>query len=55
MGMDSSELLKFFEEFPQGSETLILRIIHILTEKSKYLKFSIRKSYVNKFRFFLNV
>lgn len=34
MGMDSAELLKLIEDFPQYSETLVLRIIHILTEKN---------------------
>ena len=33
MGMDSSELLALVESCPKGSETLITRIIHILTEK----------------------
>ena len=35
MGMQSVELLKLVEEFPRGAETFVLRIIHILTEKSK--------------------
>ena len=34
MGIDSVELLKLIQEFPSGSETLVLRIIHILTEKT---------------------
>jgi len=34
MGMASDELLKLIEEFPRGAETFVLRIIHILTEKS---------------------
>ena len=34
MGMQSPELLKLVESFPRGSETFVLRIIHILTEKS---------------------
>lgn len=33
MGMESAELLDFLQNFPNGSETLVLRIIHILTEK----------------------
>ena len=32
MGMESSELLNLIEDFPEGAETLVLRIIHILTE-----------------------
>ncbi|XP_014288732.1 symplekin isoform X2 [Halyomorpha halys] len=34
MGMDSPQLLKLVEECPKGSETLVTRIIHILTDKS---------------------
>ena len=34
MGMNSVELLKLIQDFPNGSETLVLRIIHILTEKT---------------------
>lgn len=32
--MQSEELLKLVEDFPRGSETFVLRIIHILTEKT---------------------
>ncbi|KAL1131946.1 hypothetical protein AAG570_011557, partial [Ranatra chinensis] len=34
MGMDSPQLLKLVEECPKGSETLVTRIIHILTDRS---------------------
>jgi len=34
MGMYSPQLLKLVEECPKGSETLVTRIIHILTDKS---------------------
>jgi len=34
IGMDSQEILTLVENCPKGSETLITRIIHILTEKS---------------------
>lgn len=33
MGMESVELLKLVEECPKGSETLVTRVIHILTDK----------------------
>ncbi|XP_017776938.1 PREDICTED: symplekin [Nicrophorus vespilloides] len=33
MGMDSVELLKLVQECPKGSETLVTRVIHILTDK----------------------
>ncbi|KAK4880146.1 hypothetical protein RN001_008292 [Aquatica leii] len=35
MGMDSVELLKLVEECPKGSETLVTRVIHILTDKGQ--------------------
>ncbi|XP_060516392.1 symplekin [Cylas formicarius] len=33
MGMDCSELMKLVEECPKGSETLVTRVIHILTDR----------------------
>nr|XP_022904714.1 symplekin [Onthophagus taurus] len=33
MGIDSSELLKLVEECPKGAETLVTRVIQILTDK----------------------
>lgn len=33
MGMNSSELLRLVEDCPKGSETLVTRVIHILTDK----------------------
>lgn len=35
MGMESPQLLKLVETCPKGGETLITRIIHILTEKGE--------------------
>ena len=35
MGMGSVEILKLVENCPKGAETLVTRIIHILTEQSK--------------------
>ena len=35
MGMHSPELLLLVENCPKGAETLVTRIIHILTDKSK--------------------
>ncbi|KAF5307789.1 hypothetical protein FQR65_LT06661 [Abscondita terminalis] len=35
MGMDSVELLKLVEDCPKGSETLVTRVIHILTDKGQ--------------------
>lgn len=34
MGMGSPEILKLVESCPKGAETLVTRIIHILTEQS---------------------
>ena len=33
MGMDSPELLLLVENCPRGAETLVTRVIHILTDK----------------------
>lgn len=33
MGMNSPELLRLVENCPKGAETLVTRIIHILTDK----------------------
>ena len=35
MGMDSPELLTLVENCPKGSETLVMRVIHILTDKGR--------------------
>jgi hypothetical protein len=40
MGMESKDLLKLVEDCPKGSETLVTRIIHILTDKDKMSGFS---------------
>ena len=36
MGMTSPEILKLVENCPKGAETLVTRIIHILTEHGKF-------------------
>ena len=33
IGMNSIELLKLVEECPSGAETLVTRILHIITDK----------------------
>lgn len=35
MGMTSPQLLKLVDEFPKGAETLITRVLHIVTDKSE--------------------
>lgn len=35
MGMTSPQLLKLVDEFPKGAETLVTRVLHIVTDKSK--------------------
>lgn len=42
MGMDSPQLLKLVEECPKGAETLVTRVIHILTDKSKFTNYTRR-------------
>jgi hypothetical protein len=39
--MDSPELLELVENCPPGGETLILRMLHILTEGGTYLHYSL--------------
>lgn len=39
IGMDSGELLKLVETCPSGAETLITRILHIITEKGNLQAF----------------
>lgn len=39
LGMGSPQLLALVENCPKGSETLVTRIIHILTEKCMLLLF----------------
>ena len=40
MGMESPELLTLVETCPKGAETLITRVIHILTDKSTSYTYS---------------
>lgn len=39
MGMHSPELLSLVETCPRGAETLVTRIVHLLTEKSGFNAF----------------
>jgi symplekin len=41
MGMGSPEILKLVENCPKGAETLVTRIIHILTEQSILISFTL--------------
>ena len=43
MGMESPELLLLVETCPKGAETLITRIIHILTDKGGRKNVDIQK------------
>lgn len=45
MGMESPELLKLVETCPKGAETLLIRIIHILTDKCKEQKCALQKEF----------
>lgn len=51
MGIDSSDILKLIEQCPKGSETLVTRIVYILTEKTEptlILVEKVRDLYQNK-------
>ncbi|XP_067615058.1 symplekin [Eurosta solidaginis] len=54
MGAEDQTLLKFLEDCPKGSETLIIRIIHLLTERvatpHPELVLRVRELYVNKIK-----
>ena len=45
MGMESPELLTLVETCPKGAETLITRVIHILTDKSTCRQYLTKSSY----------
>lgn len=36
IGMFSDDLLKMVESCPEGAETLVARIVHLLTERSSF-------------------
>ena len=44
MGMHSPELISLVDNCPKGAETLITRVIHILTENGKLVNVSVLKS-----------
>jgi symplekin len=39
MGATSSELLKLIKNYPEGAESLIIHIIHILTEQRRMINY----------------
>jgi symplekin len=39
MSMNSPELFRLLEDMPKGAETMITRVLHIVTEKGKLLFF----------------
>ncbi|XP_053969576.1 symplekin [Anastrepha ludens] len=54
MGAEDPTLLKFIEDCPKGTETLVIRIIHLLTERvatpNPELVQRVRELYANKIR-----
>ena len=50
MGMDSPELLLFVENCPKGAETLVTRVIHILTDKGRWTLDSVRRIFIQLFK-----
>lgn len=53
LGMGSPQLLALVESCPKGSETLVTRIIHILTEKCGCYYFNIHFSFNLFFCYFI--
>lgn len=41
--MNSPEIFRLLEDLPKGAEAMIVRLLHIVTEKGKYLIFIILK------------
>lgn len=39
--MNSPEIFRLLEDLPKGAEAMIVRLLHIVTEKGKYLIFII--------------
>lgn len=39
MSMNSPEMFRLLEDIPKGAETMITRVLHIVTEKGKLLVF----------------
>lgn len=39
MSMNSPEMFRLLEDMPKGAETMITRVLHIVTEKGKLLLF----------------
>lgn len=46
MGQGSEELLKLLEECPQGAESLVARIVHLLTERGKCVLLNRSQNYI---------
>jgi len=39
MPMNSAEMFRLLEDIPKGSETMITRVLHTITEKGEWLIF----------------
>jgi len=39
MPMNSAEMFRLLEEIPKGSEAMITRVLHTITEKGEWLNF----------------
>jgi len=45
MPMNSSEMFRLLEDIPKGSEAMITRVLHTITEKGKWLFLILRTHY----------
>lgn len=45
MPMNSSEMFRLLEDIPKGSEAMITRVLHTITEKGKWLFLILRAPY----------
>lgn len=49
IGMKSQDLVQLIREFPEGAESLVIRIISILCESSKYPPYSYIVAHTDRF------
>jgi len=45
MPMNSAEMFRLLEDIPKGSEAMITRVLHTITEKGKWLFLILRAHY----------
>lgn len=49
MSINSPEIFRLLEDLPKGAEAMIVRVLHIVTEKGKFLFLNILTKMKNKY------